>query len=380
MNYYEHTVKQEKKVNQRVLGDYCLSSRTPTMSIFVLCDGIGSGIYANIAAIVCANRLVELARHEFSFRSACEIVADSMHRARTEEMPFSAFTAVRILNDGNFTIYTYESPNPILISEGTAQVMKPRFYTAGYEIIGESFGTLRENESLFLCSDGVTQAGMGAKYVFGIGANGIADYLNHELAESADWQLKLDKIVELTKKISGGYAADDTSILLIHRRKAVSLTILSGPPEQKNSDQEFVARFMAQEGLHIICGSTTADIVARELKRKVQMVEGSLSLGSPPEYIMQGIEMVTEGAVMLNQVYNIIDEPIAHLTDSTPVERLCKYLLQADSITFMIGNALNDAHTSLLFKQVGVKPRSTTMKLIKEKLEQMGKLVIEENY
>ncbi|MCE5195660.1 MAG: hypothetical protein LLG09_00795 [Negativicutes bacterium] len=94
----------------------------------------------------------------------------------------------------------HESPRSILISEGTAQVMKPRCYTAGFEIIWESFGILRENESLFLCSDGVTQAGMGAKYVFGIGASGIADYLQHALTEYAHRQQKLDKILALTKK------------------------------------------------------------------------------------------------------------------------------------------------------------------------------------
>ncbi|MCE5195659.1 MAG: hypothetical protein LLG09_00790 [Negativicutes bacterium] len=33
---------------------------------------------------------------------------------------------------------------------------------------------------------------------------------------------------------------------------------------------------MAQEGLHILSGSTTANFVTREPKRKVRMVEASL--------------------------------------------------------------------------------------------------------
>ena len=49
-------------------------------------------------------------------------------------------------------------------------------------------------------------------------------------------------------------------------------------------------------------------------------------------------------------------------------------------IHMMIGNAMNDAHEVLLFKQVGVRVRRTAIKLIAEKLREKGKLVIETYY
>ena len=104
MKFFEDTVSQRNKYNQSVCGDAVLCDRTVESTVFVLCDGIGSGVYANIAAITCANRLMELARSGISMRSVCELVAESMHRAREEQIPFAAFTAVKVLKDGQFTV------------------------------------------------------------------------------------------------------------------------------------------------------------------------------------------------------------------------------------------------------------------------------------
>ena len=79
---------------------------------------------------------------------------------------------------------------------------------------------------------------------------------------------------------------------------------------------------------------------------------------------------------MLNQVYNILDEPVEFLSDSSPVERLAKYIHRADVITIIHGSAVNKAHEDLIFKQIGVRPRQTTVNLLEKKLEAMGKLVI----
>jgi hypothetical protein len=83
---------------------------------------------------------------------------------------------------------------------------------------------------------------------------------------------------------------------------------------------------------------------------------------------------------MLNQVYNILDEPVEFLSDSSPVERLAKYIHRADVITFIHGSSVNKAHEDLIFKQIGVRPRQTTVKLLEKKLEAMGKLVIMVQY
>jgi hypothetical protein len=110
------------------------------------------------------------------------------------------------------------------------------------------------------------------------------------------------------------------------------------------------------------------------------MLSPGNAFGQPPEYWIDGIDLVSEGAITLGQVYNILDEPKERLTGSSTAERICIMLHEADLIHLMIGNAANTAHDELLFKQVGVQVRKATVKRIAEKLREMGKLVIERYY
>lgn len=379
MKFFEDAVCQENKTGYTVCGDTYLCERRPEGTVFILCDGIGSGIYANIAAITCMSRIMELLNCGMSIRSASEMVASSMHRARTEDIPFSAFSAALFLQDGKFIIYTYEAPNVIVIRNGTASVLKPRFYTTGYEVLGETIGFLHTSDSLLLSSDGVTQAGLGHGYNLGIGGEGVAAYVNEIYGNGEDLRQLPRRVLEMCAGLALNRYEDDSTLALLHCRPAKQLTVLTGPPSKPSIDRAYVELFMNTPGGKVVCGSTTADIVSRELKEKITVVNLS-SPYQPPEYHIDGIDLVTEGAIMLNQAYNILDEPLEHLVENSVVERFCIMLREADVINLMIGNAMNDAHEALLFKQIGVRVRRTTIKLIAEKLRKMGKLVVERYY
>ncbi|NLF80036.1 MAG: SpoIIE family protein phosphatase [Clostridia bacterium] len=380
MKFFESRLRQETKSGYIVCGDTMRCERDNEHTILVLCDGIGSGIYANIAAITCAERLMELFRTGLSFRDACCTVADSMHRARTEPMPFTAFSAVKVLVNGSFTVYTYEAPAPLLLRENKAEVMEQRFLTAGYEVVGESEGKLFFGDSLLLCSDGVSQAGLGNGYSFGIKSEGLAKFINGQLRKDGDLDQLLASICAMTYEISGGRHADDTSLAMLTAREAKELTIATGPPSSRRWDSEFVSRFMSSPGLHVVCGSTTTNIVARELNRPVEYVNKGAAFGAPPEYRIEGVDMATEGAMMLSQVYNILDEAPENLYPKSPVERLSGFIHDADIINIIFGRSVNEAHSDLIFKQIGVRSRQTTVNLLKEKLEDMGKLVVIESF
>jgi len=380
MKFFQDHVGQAIKDGKIVCGDSYLCDRTLDYTEFVLCDGIGSGVYANVAAISCASRLVELFRAGVSQEAACEMVAESMHRARQEDIPFSAFSAARILNDGQFTVYSYEAPEPIYVKDGTASVLKPHFHAIGGEVIGESSGTLNIGDCLVLCSDGVTQAGMGRGYTFGIGSEGIADFINRRLLKGDSFEELPARIIELTENISGHRHEDDVTVAILSCREGLEVNMLTGPPSLKSKDRHFVERFMAKPGRHVVCGSTTAEILARELNREVRLKSAGISFGTPPEYYMEGIDIITEGAVALNQMYNILGENPERFVSDSAVERLCALLLKADAVTFMVGRAVNPAHTELVFKQLGIRPRETTIRLIAKFLREKGKLVVTEYY
>ncbi len=385
MKFFEDIVAERKKYGHVVCGDVHACDKGSEGTALILCDGIGSGVYANIAASMCAGRLRELLRSGVPLRSAAEMVAASMHKAREAEIPFSAFSAAFVAPDGRFSAYTYESPEPIAILNGSAHVLKPVFYTAGYEVVGESGGTLEIGDSLLLSSDGVTQAGLGHGYAIGIGSQAVEQFINRQLSGERHAEAGRDirdlpeQILELCASVSGGRFEDDTTCALLHCREASQLTILSGPPSKPAKDAVYVADFMARPGARVVCGSTTAEIVARELKSEVTMLAVGAAFGSPPEYKIKGVDLTTEGAFMLSQVHNILGEPSENFEGGV-VERLCLLLEQADAVHFMLGGGINAAHSALLFKQLGVMPRKKTIQLLTDKLKKMGKVVTEASY
>jgi len=380
MKFFDDFLCQKNKKTNDVCGDYCISERTSAGMVYVVCDGVGSGIYANISAITCASRILELFRGGMSIRMTSETVAASMHRARKEDIPFSAFSAAVLLPDGQFTVYSYESPNPVLIQNNNATVLAPRFYTTGFEVIGEISGILHIGDSLLLFSDGVSQAGLGHGYGMGIGSEGVSSYVNRNYKPDDDITELSWRILEMCKTVSAGNYEDDTTLVLIHCRDAKELTLLTGPPSKQSMNHNYAIDFMNMPGQKIICGSTTTDIIAQELGLEAETLSMGKSFGQLPEYRIEGIDLVTEGAITLNQVYNILDEPVQRLSSNSVAERLCLMLHGADVIHLMIGNAANSAHDDLIFKQTGVQIRKYVIRQIAERLKDMGKLVIERYY
>ncbi|MBO7739649.1 MAG: SpoIIE family protein phosphatase [Oscillospiraceae bacterium] len=382
MRFFEDVIQQVTKSGYRVCGDHVMCYRTVEVTYLVVADGIGSGVYANIAAITCAEQLMGLFKSSIQFKTGCEMVADSMHRAKIEDAPYAAFTCVKLSSDGSYAIFSYEAPEPILITGGFAKVLDLRFYKAKYDYVGEAYGHLSRGDAVMVFSDGVGQAGMGNGMGMGIGSEGVVKWLDKQKTMGTpdpDFREILKNLTKMTAEISGGTHADDTTAVILKCREARDLIIATGPPSSKQKDNEFVNRLIGAWGKKVICGSTTTDVIAKVMGAKVTSVRSD-DPNSPPEYLIDGIDLVAEGAMTLSQACNIIDEPLERLSGSGVVERFCRMMRESDIITFMMGAAMNAAHGDLLFKQLGVRPRRESVETLAERLTNMGKVVIIENY
>lgn len=375
MNYIQCVYRQEIKNHQRVCGDVFLIERTLESTIAILCDGIGSGVYANIAAITCAHRLLAHVKNGMSAQSASSIVASSMNKARKETCPFAAFTLIKILKDGHYTIHTYESPIPIIIKDGLGYLPVMTTLEAGREQILETSGILEIGDGIFVCSDGATQAGMGRGYPMGIGEKRICDAVNHMLDHKKSHTGICDGILKTVMEKSGDRWEDDTSLAILQSRPSQPLIVMTGPPSSTAKDREYVLSGMNREGWKVVCGSSTSELVARELNKAVIKKDRKHFYGAVPEYHIEGIDVVSEGALVLNRVYNILEEKMESKNEPSVVERICSLMQQADEITFLVGNAYNDAHTSISFKEVGVMPRHMIVHKLETKLKELGKIV-----
>jgi hypothetical protein len=374
--YIEIVFAQAAKRTGRVCGDFVTTDRSPEATTSIVADGIGTGIKARVASVMCASRLVELIRLGFTLREGCGRIIDTMHEARTSDIPFSAFSVSRVLNSGHATIFSYEIPTPILINNRLAAYLpKQRFMPVGLEMGAEVSCVLEYGDAIVMVSDGVSQAGLGRQYRLGWGAQGACDFINGCLAKGNELKDIPGKILAQVKDISGATYGDDVTCLLLFCREAKTLNILTGPPANKAHDSKAVKDFMELKGLKVVCGSTTAEMVARNLGASVTVKGVSGAYHKPPSYEIPGIDYATEGAITLNQVYNILEESADKLEANSSVSDLYRLLHGSDTINFLVGTAINPGHESIVFRQMGVFPRDVIIRLLSEKLKKIGKLV-----
>ncbi|OFX68676.1 MAG: hypothetical protein A2X12_05630 [Bacteroidetes bacterium GWE2_29_8] len=376
---YIHTdifaVQSSKKIDQPC-GDAYGTFRDEVATNIVLADGLGSGIKAHIAANMCVSRIIGLIRMGMSLRDVFKAVSSTMDKAWGTGAPFSVFTIARILNNGQTTILIYEMPPPLLVNKNHAQLLPTRIYTQGKAIVRESNCIIDKGEGLLLLSDGITQSGIGKYFTSGWDVDGVKSFLLSYLPrERVDGSTITRLVHDQAKSYWPEGKGDDCSVILALNRRGVIVNLLSGPPFMKSDDVDWVNHFMQTEGIHIISGGSTAMITAK-INNKQLEVNKSENHITPPSYKLNGIELVTEGMVTLNQVFHLLDEDPDKYPQDSPASNLAYFLKVADRVNIWLGKAENLNEGSIEFKQQGLLNRGKIIKKIIEKLREQGKLVV----
>ena len=396
-----HSVQSSKKSGMPC-GDVLATLRTNTGTTIVCADGIGSGIRAHIAAQMCVSRLTESLQQELSLRTVFQSVATTMQASRDPQKPFAAFSIARIRSDGYATVFSYDAPPPIMVSRQGATVLANRPFPLPGGLALESNCQLDMGEGILLMSDGITQAGLGYGANTEWTSEGVVRFVNNKISSRlklslapqmlhkealARWKGEVqessrsfspyspDARHQATARQGAKVTGDDCSIILGLCRTGQTVNILTGPPLDRDNDIPTVKRFLQLPGLKIVCGGTTAKLVAKHLNVPLEMEAEPMSVIAPPRYGIKGINLVTEGAVTLNQVYNILDEDIANLHEDSGVTELRLLLGVADKLNIIVGIADNTANADISFRQRGVLSRKVLIPLLAEKLRQEGKLV-----
>jgi len=371
------TVQSPKRV-EWPCGDVVACDRNAAATSLVCADGIGSGVHAHIAAELCVSRLLELLRLGTSLRKATASMVRSMERNREPRGAFAAFTVARILNDGMTTVLAYEAPPAVLIGRRHAVAIPSRSVELGGALVSESECYLEPDDGLLLMSDGITQAGLGHGMPHGWQTDGVLRYVNSCLADGRSLKEVASHVHDHARRLWVHGGDDCTAVMALCRRGQI-VNILTGPPKTAGADAAIVRRFLQSEGLKIVCGGTTAEIVARALGRRITVENNPQSMVAPPRYDIPGIDLVTEGAVTLNQVYNVLDEDIRNFTEDSGVTELCALLQVADRVNILAGGAKNQASGNFSFSQDGILTRETIVPLIADRLRAAGKLVVVEH-
>ena len=377
--YIEVNAELKNHHESRICGDVFLSRRINEENriVAVLSDGMGHGVKANMLATLTATMALNFTAEHKEMHRIAEIIMNTLPECSERKMSYSTFTIIDIEFDGKVRILEYDNPQTIVMRgkkifepEWTC-VMLEGGKSAGKELKSCEFVPEKEDRIIFF-SDGVAQSGLGGgKFLFGWGRDSVQQYVqelvNHEPDISA---LQLaHKVVNMAHVNDGYLSKDDTSCGVIYFREPRKMLVCTGPPFEETNDSGFARMVDQFDGKKIICGATTADIIARELKRSIEDTFDFDDPDLPPISLMEGVDLVTEGILTLGKVTEILKgfNSSTRLTKG-PADRIVKMLIESDEIHFIIGTRINIAHQDPSLP-VELEIRRTVVKRIARLLE-----------
>ncbi|MFO7872932.1 MAG: SpoIIE family protein phosphatase [Bacteroidales bacterium] len=378
--YIEVGSAQRNHVGERICGDVFLSTKVKEegRTIVVLSDGMGHGVKANLLATLTANMALNFTKEHKDAHKIAEIIMNTLPVCSERKINYATFTIVNIEKDGETTILNYDNPDAIIM-RGKEQLI-PEWQkitleaddNSEKEIMACSFHAQKEDRIL-LMTDGITQSGLGkGKYLLGWGQENVEKQVHAYIQEQPGLSAaKLASLIVNKAHANDGYQAkDDTSVVVMYSRDPRRLLLCSGPPFERDKDKELATIVRDFDGKKILCGGTTADIVARELDIAI---EDSLEFDDPdlpPQSYMENIDLVTEGILTLSKTHKILEKysPRTELGKG-PADQIVKQLLESDEIHLIVGTAVNVAHQDPNLP-VELEIRRTVVKKIAAVLEE----------
>lgn len=355
--HVEIDVQQKKPKGEIACGDVFQSdlTRGEGRHILVLSDGIGHGIKASVLATLTATMAVKYTRFHTKPEVAARIIMKALPKSSDGKENYATFTIIEIEPDRQVRIINYDNPRVLIVRNGKSFHPKTEYElnVRGEENLGKvlrvrEFTAVKEDRLVFM-SDGITQSGLGSsQYVMGWGWDKVEEFTLNQVNRMSDISAtKLArKIINQAAMNDDFTMKDDATCGVIYFREPRKFMLITGPPFYKIKDFDFVGRIKNFQGKKIICGGTTAEIIARELNLEVKIQHIRKELNAlPPTAKMEGFELISEGILTLRKVEEILEnyDSDSRLGDSPP-EEIVKLLLLHDVIDVIVGTRINWAH------------------------------------
>ena len=345
---------QQRGRGQSVSGDVYLQKRYNNRIIQVLSDGAGSGIKANVIASVIASMAVNYTyAGEPVLRAAKAIIETFARGDRKDDVNQATFTIIDINDDGQVKTIEFENP-PVVILRNGKIFSPPRIQEmfdveSGYHLplyITEFQAEVEDRIITF--SDGVTLSGYATRRMpQGWQRKGVVNMLCKTVADehriSASHLCK--RVVEMAEMNDLFVIKNDMSCASVYFRQPRKILVVTGPPFNQEKDRLLAEIITQYEGSTVICGGTTAQIVARESGKEISVVLKKDASGLPPESKMDGVSMITEGVLTLGRVKVILSSIRNSSVKGNGIDmRLVRMLLEHDIVEFIVGTRINPIH------------------------------------
>ncbi len=314
-----------------------------------------------------------------------------------------AVALLRIASDGRASLAEIDAPPLFMARRGDFVLLPVAEEEAGGRLVRRCDFTVQAGDHLALVSDGFIRARGGA---WPWSWRDVALAVRRLTATGCDAEQLAGALARLagnskpeagSRKPEAGKGHGETwpassiqypassiqhpaSVLAMFVRPMRTAAVWTGPPADRKRDREALNRLLAEEGVRVICGDTSAEIAARLLGGQLAMhpppPEGWGEV--PPTLRLAGaaerVDLITEGAVTLRVAQQRLAETqrprdLAGRQDGA--SRLAKLLLEADKITFLVGLAVNPAQT----ERDGTPLRKAAVEDLVQRLRTRGKIV-----
>lgn len=344
------------KKKEKICGDYYTIITDPDSdsTVMVLSDGLGSGVKANILATLTAEMLSIMIARKVNIRTAVKAVADTLPVCSVRNLAYATFT-VMVAEENEICLLQYDNPDVILLRNGKNVEYCRDILMFGEKEIHQSCFQFREGDMLIFMSDGVTNAGMGKTTYAGWGREEVVEFCEQHYRDGMSAQEMSSAIADAGLALNLDETDDDLTVLTVAAMKKNIVNIMVGPPADREDDRSYFETFFQKEGMHVVCGGTTAKLVADYLQTEVVGLPDSGTEEVPDMSEIKGIDLVTEGLLTLEKLVDYYDD---FQEDRTYFNQIIKkkdgaaelfrvLFAEATEINFFFGNALNDNYTSL---------------------------------
>lgn len=352
--YIDTSFEGINKYNEELCGDKVEILRDKNSVIIVLSDGLGSGVKANILATLTTKIIGTILANDLEIDEAVDTIANTLPVCQERNIAYSTFTILQLTTTGEGYLVEFDNPSVFRFRKGSPMPIQMRSRTISGKTVREARFDVGQEDLFVLVSDGAIHAGIGHSLNLGWQWNNVNEYIQKTYTSDLSSKSITKLLLSACDNLYAHQPGDDTTVVTVKVQKSASLSIMVGPPVDMDQDQSVVQRFIRMEGKKIICGGTTSQIVAREMKKEVKANFNYCNPAIPPTAEIDGIDLTTEGVLTLRKALSLINACISsnstmqdylNLNKKDGASRLAKLLLEeCTDVNFFVGRAMNPAH------------------------------------
>ena len=354
--FIEMEAAQYTKTGQAACGDDVrfLTVEKENRHLAALSDGLGSGVKAHILATMTTSMAIKFLESNVPTLEAAEIIMDSLPVCEVRKIGYATFSLFDFRLGGRARVTEMGNPGYIHLRDvNEVAPLKDEMVVSEHwpdREVRECEADFRSGDRIIMCSDGVTQAGLGQRrdMKFGWRRSGVLQFVQRLIASDPEISAKdLSSAIarEALNLVPGG-CKDDISCVVAYLRRPRVMRVLTGPPYYREHDGDYARQALIGPEHVVVCGGTSANILEREfgIKVKVSLADMRSSGGLPPIGRMEGIGIATEGILTLSRVLSALEEMRSPKYEPAAARAILDMMMRHDRIEFVLGTKVNESH------------------------------------